>query len=112
MASIQAYTACGSTTSSFSPCTTNHGQGGAMAVEDAVVLAGLLDADFPDVPTLLQAFGERRLPACRFVQDRSRAVGEAGAVEDADSVARRNAAMPQTAQQQVDDFYRTLSELG
>lgn len=87
------------------------GQGGAMAVEDGVVLGQMLDDGFADVPALLTAFGERRLPVCRFVQDRSRAVGEAGAVEDAASVARRNAAMPQTAQRQVDDFYATLTRL-
>jgi hypothetical protein len=59
----------------------------------------------------LRAFGERRYPMCRFVQDASRKVGEAGAMEDAESCARRNAAMQATAQQQVDAFYRELDAL-
>lgn len=86
------------------------GQGGAMAVEDAVVLAEMLAADGICEPTL-QAFGKRRYPMCRFVQDASRKVGEAGAVEDAASCARRNTAMQATAQQQVDAFYRELDAL-
>jgi hypothetical protein len=49
---------------------------------------------------------------CRFVQDASRKVGEAGAMEDAESCARRNAAMREGAQQQVDAFYRQLGEFG
>lgn len=87
------------------------GQGGAMAVEDAVVLGRMLDERFDDVHTLLVAFSERRLPVCRFVQDGSRAVGEAGAIEDEASIARRNTAMPQTAQRQVDEFYGQLTKL-
>ena len=82
-----------------------------LAIEDAVILGRMLAEPFADVPSLLTAFGERRLPVCQFVQDGSRAVGEAGAVEDAASVARRNAAMPLTAQRQVDDFYTRLGEL-
>lgn len=86
------------------------GQGGAMAVEDAVVLAEMLAADGIGEQTL-QAFSQRRYPMCRFVQDASRKVGEAGAVEDAASCARRNTAMQATAQQQVDAFYRELEAL-
>jgi 2-polyprenyl-6-methoxyphenol hydroxylase-like FAD-dependent oxidoreductase len=86
------------------------GQGGAMAVEDAVVLARMLASDGIGEQTL-KAFGERRFPMCRFVQEASRKVGEAGAVEDAASCARRNTAMQQTAQQQVDAFYRELDAL-
>jgi 2-polyprenyl-6-methoxyphenol hydroxylase-like FAD-dependent oxidoreductase len=87
------------------------GQGGAMAVEDAVVLGEMLAENFSDLPTLLDEFGRRRLPVCQFVQDASRAVGDAGALEDAASVVSRNAAMPRTAQRQVDDFYATLQQL-
>lgn len=86
------------------------GQGGAMAVEDAVVLAEMLSAHGISQATL-RAFGERRFPVCRFVQDASRRVGEAGAVEDAASCARRNAAMREGAQQQVDAFYGQLAAL-
>ncbi|WP_198085929.1 FAD-dependent oxidoreductase [Variovorax sp. E3] len=86
------------------------GQGGAMAVEDAVVLADML-ARHGIADATLRAFGERRYPMCRFVQDASRKVGEAGALEDAESCARRNAAMRSGAQQQVDAFYGQLQAL-
>ena len=86
------------------------GQGGAMAVEDGVVLADLLSRD-GDVETTLRAFGERRHPRCAFVQEASRAVGEAGAVEDPVSCRRRDAAMRVSAQTQVDDFYARLNRM-
>lgn len=86
------------------------GQGGAMAVEDAVVLADMLAAHGIS-QAVLRAFGERRFPVCRFVQDASRKVGEAGAVEDAASCARRNAAMREGGQRQVDAFYGELRAL-
>ena len=54
------------------------GQGGAMAVEDAVVFGGLLDAGLP-LAQVLAHFSARRAPICRFVQDVSRRVGENGA---------------------------------
>jgi len=84
------------------------GQGGAMAVEDAVVLARMLSEEFDEVPQLLQRFGQRRHPMCKFVQDASRKVGEAGADENPESCTARNAAMQRTAQTHVDDFYKTL----
>lgn len=76
-----------------------------MAVEDAIVLAEMLGAP-GIVDDTLQAFGARRYPACKFVQDASRRVGEAGATEDPQSCTLRNARM-RSAQQQVDAFYRT-----
>jgi 2-polyprenyl-6-methoxyphenol hydroxylase-like FAD-dependent oxidoreductase len=86
------------------------GQGGAMAVEDAVVLARMLrEAD--DLGAVLRAFGERRYPMCKFVQDVSRQVGEAGAMEDEEACLRRNAAMKENAQAQVDSFYGRLELL-
>lgn len=87
------------------------GQGGAMAVEDAVVLGRMLDEDAPNVPELLHRFGERRYPMCKFVQDASRQVGEAGANEDPESCKARNAAMRQTSQAHVDNFYAKLETL-
>lgn len=88
------------------------GQGGAMAVEDAVVLGRMVaQENAGDVPGLLQRFGEKRYPMCRFVQDASRQVGEAGAVEDPASCQARNAAMRQTSQGHVDNFYARLDTL-
>lgn len=87
------------------------GQGGAMAVEDAVVLGLMLAEGAGDVPELLRRFGERRYPMCKFVQDASRQVGEAGAVEDPESCKTRNEAMRQASQAHVDQFYARLAAL-
>ena len=86
------------------------GQGGAMAMEDAVALGDLL-AQPGEVADLLQAFGQQRYPICQFVQNASRKVGEAGASEDASMLAARNDNMRRFAQQSVDDFYRQLDAL-
>ena len=75
-----------------------------------MVLAEML-ADHGISDATLGAFGERRYPMCRFVQDASRQVGEAGAVEDAANCALRNAAMREGAQRQVDAFYGRLDAL-
>lgn len=87
------------------------GQGGAMAVEDALVLADCLaamPAEGGSVEAMLRGFGAARYPMCRFVQDASRRVGDAGAREGAADLQARVQAMRATAQAQVDDFYRTL----
>ena len=84
------------------------GQGGAMAVMDAVVLAKMLALD-EDVESTLTAFGERRFPMCKFVQDSSREVGQAGAVEDVDTCKVRNAAIREKAQGRIDSFYDNLA---
>jgi 2-polyprenyl-6-methoxyphenol hydroxylase-like FAD-dependent oxidoreductase len=85
------------------------GQGGAMGVQDAVILARLLDSD-NGVETILQAYGEARQPVCRFAQDVSRQVGENGAAS-ANQSAADNDRFRKTAQQNVDMFYNKLSEL-
>jgi 2-polyprenyl-6-methoxyphenol hydroxylase-like FAD-dependent oxidoreductase len=51
------------------------GQGGSMAMEDALVLAELLQAT-ADVEGALATFAERRRPRVDWVQQQSRAVGE------------------------------------
>jgi 2-polyprenyl-6-methoxyphenol hydroxylase-like FAD-dependent oxidoreductase len=83
------------------------GQGGAMALEDAVVLAEMLGARTADasLTNTLQAFGERRYPRCAFVQDVSRKVGEAGGLENDASCLVRNDRMKAGAQADVDRFY-------
>lgn len=86
------------------------GQGGAMAIEDAVLLAQMLSRE-ADVEATLQAFGEARYPVCKFVQDTSRKVGEAGAREDATLLSQRNETLLRTAQQHVDDFYARMDAL-
>jgi 2-polyprenyl-6-methoxyphenol hydroxylase-like FAD-dependent oxidoreductase len=86
------------------------GQGGALAVQDAVVLARLLEGGTP-VPAALAAFGERRAPVCRFVQEASHRVGQAGAEQDPARHAQALQALPASAQGHVDGFYRQLQAL-
>jgi 2-polyprenyl-6-methoxyphenol hydroxylase-like FAD-dependent oxidoreductase len=81
-----------------------------MAIEDAVVLKTLLQRHQFQT-SVLEAFGTARYPVCRFVQDASRKVGEAGAIEDAASCLARNHNMQQKAQLQVDQFYQQLETL-
>lgn len=85
------------------------GQGGAMALEDAVLLAEMLDGT-SDIPAVLTAFGQRRFERCKFVQDASRRVGEAGAIEDTEATVQRNKRMQASAQQDVDTFYARIAE--
>lgn len=83
------------------------GQGGAAAMADGVALARHL-ADAP-LGAALTAFGVERQPVCAFVQEASRRVGEAGALETDADVATRNARMRDGgAQAQVDQFYTKL----
>jgi 2-polyprenyl-6-methoxyphenol hydroxylase-like FAD-dependent oxidoreductase len=86
------------------------GQGGAMAMQDAVVLADALAAH-DTLEDALTAFGRVRFPVCTFVQDVSRAVGEAGAQEAPGGAAARDVEMRRTAQAKVDAFYGKLREL-
>jgi len=83
------------------------GQGGAMAVQDAVVLGRLLG----EAPVLeaLEAFGRRRAPMCRHVQEVSRRVGQAGA--DVAAHAQNLRALPLSAQAAVEGFYAELARL-
>lgn len=85
------------------------GQGGAMALEDAVLLAEMCDgAD--DIAGTLTAFGERRYGRCKFVQDASRLVGQAGATENDDATVRRNSRMRTSAQSDLDSFYVQMAQ--
>jgi len=80
-------------------------------MQDAVVLARALEVA-PDVDTALTLFGEARYDVCKFVQDVSRAVGEAGAQETpGDDMAARNNRLRATAQSAVDGFYSKLDAL-
>ncbi|MDX3904538.1 MAG: FAD-dependent oxidoreductase [Pigmentiphaga sp.] len=87
------------------------GQGGAMALEDAVVLAKVL-AGPGSLDDALREFGERRAPACKLVQDVSRQVGQAGALEDAGSCERRDLELRRDGQSKVDSFFAALAQLG
>jgi 2-polyprenyl-6-methoxyphenol hydroxylase-like FAD-dependent oxidoreductase len=82
-----------------------------MAMQDAVVLADALERAH-DLDTALATFGAARFPVCQFIQDASRAVGEAGARETADDdPVDRHSALKVTAQTAVDKFYKELHAL-
>ena len=83
------------------------GQGGAMALEDAVVLAEML-LENQELSSTLTRFDARRYPRCSFVQDVSRKVGEAGGLENDASCIARNQRMREGAQADVDGFYRIM----
>lgn len=57
------------------PMTPNLGQGGAQAVEDALVLARCLSTHPAHLPTALRAYEAERQPRTRFFVERSAAVG-------------------------------------
>lgn len=86
------------------------GQGGAMAMQDAVVLAESISVH-DTLDFALTAFGRARFPVCAYVQDVSRAVGEAGAAEAPGGAASRDRDMRLTAQAKVDAFYSKLRAL-
>ncbi|MCW3095983.1 MAG: binding domain protein [Chthonomonadaceae bacterium] len=52
------------------PMTPNLGQGGCQAIEDAVILAGLLK-NSPDIPSALQTYEARRIPRTSRLVDQS-----------------------------------------
>ena len=85
------------------------GQGGAMAVQDAVVLARLLSR-LP-IDDALVEFGGLRAPLCQWVQEVSRQVGISGAQTDPLAHQRIAQAVAESGQQRVDDFYRQLERL-
>lgn len=86
------------------------GQGGTMAIEDAVVLGRLMAAS-NDIDQVLADFYARRAPRCKMVQDASRRVGQAGASEDQNTCLLRNDHMKKNAQLQVDQFFSQLTDI-
>ena len=70
-------------------CTPHLTQGAAMALEDAVVLAEELMDDRP-LAESLRAFGERRYPRVKFVQDVSRGILNAEMAITADNIEPRS----------------------
>lgn len=86
------------------------GQGGAMAMQDAIVLSNAI-ARKPTLHAALATFDAMRMPVCQYVQDVSRAVGEAGAREQDDHSLAHNADFRETAQSRVDGFYEHLAAL-
>lgn len=85
------------------------GQGGAMALEDALVLSEMLARGGPVAETLA-AFGERRYERCNFVQEASRKVGEAGGLETDEACKLRDQRMRSAGQQGVDAFYERMAQ--
>jgi 2-polyprenyl-6-methoxyphenol hydroxylase-like FAD-dependent oxidoreductase len=69
--------------------TPNLGQGGAMAIEDAVILAVELKKE-PDVNQAFLNFEKRRLPRTRKIVNESWRVGKISQLENSALVAMRN----------------------
>ncbi len=87
------------------------GQGGAMALEDGLVLGRMLaESDGHQIGALLTRFAERRVGRCSFVQEASRKVGESGGIEDAAVCAARDRRMRESGQAGVDAFYQRMAE--
>lgn len=90
-------------------CGPQIGQGGAMAVEDAVVLAELLaKGDAPE--TTFEAFVQRRYDRCKFVQEWSRTVGEQNRLTDPEACRQRNAAIKKAAAERLRPHETRLAE--
>ena len=89
------------------PTTPNLGQGGCMAIEDAIVLAQSLRRE-PDVATALNSFVKRRYPRTRAIVETSYRMGKIGQREDRlgcwlrDSLVR--VALPLTRARGLPDF--------
>jgi FAD-dependent urate hydroxylase len=79
------------------------GEGGALAMEDAIVLAGLLRSAGP-VADALRAYEDRRRPRTDWVQRQSRIAARAWAGPPA----QRDAALRERGDQLLRDRYRPL----
>jgi 2-polyprenyl-6-methoxyphenol hydroxylase-like FAD-dependent oxidoreductase len=90
-------------------CGPQIGQGGAMAVEDAVVLAELLAKNEPPAATF-NDFVRRRYERCKFVQDWSRTVGDQNRVTDPQACRHRNAMIKKMALEPLRPHEVRLSE--
>jgi 2-polyprenyl-6-methoxyphenol hydroxylase-like FAD-dependent oxidoreductase len=75
--------------------TPNMGQGAAMAIEDAVVLAELLGRPIP-IPDSLAQYERRRRPRVNAIQSRSRRIGRVAQWESPAATAVRNALVRMT----------------
>jgi 2-polyprenyl-6-methoxyphenol hydroxylase-like FAD-dependent oxidoreductase len=71
-------------------------QGGAMAVEDAVVLAEEISRD-ATIPEMLHRFVERRYERCKFVQHWSRTIGDQNRIIDPQACRERNDSIRRSA---------------
>ena len=69
-------------------CTPNLGQGGGMAIEDALVLAKSLDSE-SSITAALALYEQRRIARTRHIQQRARMMGTIGQFENSIFVAGR-----------------------
>jgi len=88
-------------------CTPYMGQGGAMALEDSILLAPQIAAS-SDLAATFTAFGASRHERCSFVRKVSRQVGDAGGKELPDDVDARNKRLQTQGQADVDSFYARM----
>jgi 2-polyprenyl-6-methoxyphenol hydroxylase-like FAD-dependent oxidoreductase len=90
-------------------CGPQIGQGGAMAVEDAVVLAELIAAG-GEAEQVFSDFAARRYQRCKFVQEWSRTVGDQNRLVDPDACRQRNAAIKRAASEPLRPHEARLAE--
>jgi 2-polyprenyl-6-methoxyphenol hydroxylase-like FAD-dependent oxidoreductase len=72
------------------PMLPNLGQGGAQAMEDAIVLADCLADNSTAVPSALQAYEQRRIPRTTRIVRESRRMGRLVQLENAAAITTRN----------------------
>ncbi|MDJ0345829.1 FAD-dependent monooxygenase [Streptomyces sp. H10-C2] len=91
--------------------TPNLGQGGCQAIEDAVVLAHLLDGD--DIPAALAAYSQARHARTDAIRIRSRRAGRVAALTHPVAVTARDLAVratpARTTQRALDDLFNGFS---
>ncbi|HEV2572183.1 MAG TPA: FAD-dependent oxidoreductase [Beijerinckiaceae bacterium] len=88
-------------------CTPYMGQGGAMALEDSILLAPQIAAS-TNLAATFTAFGALRHERCSFVRKVSRQVGDAGGKELPNDVDARNRRLQTQGQSDVDSFYARM----
>lgn len=74
------------------PTTPNMGQGGCLALEDAICLAKILQAE-ASLETAFQMFESRRFPRAKYIIESSRRIGEIGQWQNPLAIGCRNLAV-------------------
>lgn len=90
--------------------TPNLGQGACMAIEDAVVLANLLESA-PGVQKAFETFEQRRLPHTKKIINDSWRLGRVAQLENPVLMALRNAAIRLTPERVVENQFKSIFQV-
>jgi 2-polyprenyl-6-methoxyphenol hydroxylase-like FAD-dependent oxidoreductase len=85
-------------------------QGGAMGIEDAVVLAEEIGGAGENLESALARYAARRAPRCRLVQEGSHAAGVVGAITEPAAFAASVEALKREGQARIDRVYSELAK--